>query len=123
MDFHFLCYFVFLSLKFVYNSISKLNNSRYLSGTFQLKASCFKVGLQCLFPHVFPMLAVFTPDMGPSSGSPSAMAAWIATCVTTDWILTPPFHLDFLIFVSNGVTCCLSETFTPDTIQCYEPQM
>ena len=49
--------------------ISKLTNSTYLFGAFQVRDGCFRAGMPCLFLHASLGLVVFATDMGLASAS------------------------------------------------------
>ena len=68
-------------------SISKIINSKYLSGVFQLRNGCFRAGPLCLLLCVSLRLAVFAPDVSPASSSlipnTTSLAVWIAARVNS----------------------------------------
>ena len=71
-------------------SISKLNNSTYLSVAFQFNDDFLKADLQCLCVHASPTLAVFALKVNPALSSfiviTADVASWIKACVTAVWI-------------------------------------
>ena len=71
-------------------SMSTLNNSRYVSGEFQLKDGCIIDCLPYLCLCASLMLTLLVPDVGPESASLitiyAAIFALIAACITTVWI-------------------------------------
>ena len=91
--------------------ISKPSNSTYLPGAFQLKDSCFRIGLPCLCLHASPKLGGSAPDVDSVSALLiiiiTVVASWIATCVSAVWIpsdssISP--WISIIFFTSIGPT-------------------
>ena len=104
----FKCYILVLII-FV-TSTSKLYNFTYLCGAFQVKDGFLNAGLPCLCLRASPELAVLAPDAGLSSAFLiiiiAAMDAWIATYMTTVWILLTAFQL---LSISGIILLCWSD--------------
>ena len=92
---------------YVHNFHFAVEHSTYLSGAFLLKGSCFKTSLPCFCLHVSLVLAMFVPHMGHVSDTvitiTFTVAAWMAVCVTIDWIAS-----------DSAISAQFHETSTPD---------